>query len=319
MPLYNCENTIESSIRSIKYQNFTKIEIILINDFSNDNTSNIIRNIQTNDNRINIVDNKSNKGTLYSRSIGVLMDRGKYIFNLDNDDMYFDLNVFDYIYKKANYEKLDIVGFLTVNIYNYSCNINRMKHIYTYQYKEDLFIRQPKLSSWMIKYKGKFLVHNNMIWDKCIKSKIYKKALYFMGYLRISTFIVWAEDTSVLFIIFKLAKSFQYIYKYGITHFKGNITASKTQSIESKIFSDIFFLDIIFDFSKNNNKMKNLIIGQALYIYKRYNYNKYNNDANSIYMRFILNKIIKCKYINKKNKRKIKKISNDFFIYNSND
>ena len=138
-----------------------------------------------------------------------------------------------------------------------------MKHIYTYQYKEDLFIRQPKLSSWMIKYKGKFLVHNNMIWDKCIKSKIYKKALYLMGYLRIST---WAEDTSVLFIIFKLAKSFQYIYKYRITHFKGNITATKTQSIESKIFGDIFFLDIIFDFSKNNNKMKNLKIGQTLYI-----------------------------------------------------
>ena len=74
--------------------------------------------------------------------------------------------------------------------------------------------------------------------------------MYLMGYLRISTFIVWAEDTSVLFIIFKLAKSFQYIYKYGITHFKGNITASKTQSIESKIFGDIFFLDIFLIFPK---------------------------------------------------------------------
>ena len=69
MPLYNCENTIESSIRSIQYQNFTKIEIILINDFSNDNTSDIIRNMKRNDKRIKIVDNKSNKGTLYSRSI----------------------------------------------------------------------------------------------------------------------------------------------------------------------------------------------------------------------------------------------------------
>ena len=263
MPLYNCENTIESSIRSIQNQNFTKIEIILSNDFSNDNTSNIIRNTKKNDKRIKIIDNKSNKRILYSRSIGVLISKGKYIFNLDNDDMYCDLNVFDYIYKKANYEKLDIVGFLTVNIYNYSSNINRMKNIYTYQYKEDLFIKQPKLSSWMIKYKEKFLVHNIMILDKCIMSKIYKKALYLMGYLRISTFIVWAEDTSVLFIIFKLAKSFQYIYKHGITYFKGNITASKIQLIESKIFGDIFFLDIIFDFSKNN---KNLKIGQTLYI-----------------------------------------------------
>ena len=87
-----------------------------------------------------------------------------------------------------------------------------------------------------------------------------------MGSLRISTYKVWAEDTSVLFIIFKIAKSFQYIYKYGLTHFKVNNTASKTQSIESKIFGDIFFLDIIFDFSKNNNKMKNLILDKH-YIY----------------------------------------------------
>ena len=101
-----------------------------------------------------------------------------------------------------------------------------------------------------------------MIWDKCIKAKIYKQALYLMGYSSISLFIVWAEDTSVLFIIFKLAKSFKYVYKYGITHFKGNSTASNTQSIESKIFGDIFFLDIIFDLSKNNKKIKNIIIGQ---------------------------------------------------------
>ena len=35
-----------------------------------------------------------------------------------------------------------------------------------------------------------------------------------------------------------------------------------TQSIESKIFGDIFFLDVIFDLSKNNKKIKNIIIGQ---------------------------------------------------------
>ena len=70
--------------------------------------------MKRNDKRIKIVDNKSNKGTLHSRSIGGLISKGKYIFNLDNEDMYFDFDVFEYIYKKANYEKLDIVGFLTV-------------------------------------------------------------------------------------------------------------------------------------------------------------------------------------------------------------
>ena len=55
-----------------------------------------------------------------------------------------------------------------------------------------------------------------------------------MGYSRISQFIVWAEDISVLFIIFKLSKSFQYIYKYGITHFKGNSTALKINRLNQK-------------------------------------------------------------------------------------
>ena len=62
------------------------------------------------------------------------MSRGNYMFNLDNDDTYFDYDVFDNIYKKARNEKLDITGFLTVNIYNYSAYINRMKNLYTYQY-----------------------------------------------------------------------------------------------------------------------------------------------------------------------------------------
>ena len=319
IPLYNCEDTIESSIRSIQYQNMTKIDIILVNDFSIDNTLEIIKNIEKKDKRIKIINNKKNKGTLYSRSVGVLMSKGKYIFNLDNDDMYFDFDIFDYLYQKCKKEKLDIAGFLTVNIYNYTANIKKMKDIYTYLYNEDLFLTQPELSIWMITFKDKFLVHNNMIWDKCINSQIYKKAINIIGTTKISQFIVWAEDTSILFIIFRLANSFKYIYKYGIAHYKGNTTASKNISIDSKIYGDVFFLDLSFDFSKNNTKEKNLVIGQALYIYKRYNFNTFTNDIKSNYFRIVLNKIIKCKYLKKKNARKIKKIFSDFFIYNSKD
>ena len=64
----------------------------------------------------------------------MLMSRENYMFNLDNYDTYFDYDVFDNIYKKARNEKLDIIGFLTINIYNYSADINRMKNLYTYQY-----------------------------------------------------------------------------------------------------------------------------------------------------------------------------------------
>ena len=39
IPVYNCEDTIRSSINSIQYQRLDEIEIILVNDFSKDNSN----------------------------------------------------------------------------------------------------------------------------------------------------------------------------------------------------------------------------------------------------------------------------------------
>ena len=79
MPLYNCEKTIRASLNSIIFQNMENIEIILINDFSNDNTLKIIKNLKKNEQRIILINNKKNMGTLYSRSIGVLKAKGEYL------------------------------------------------------------------------------------------------------------------------------------------------------------------------------------------------------------------------------------------------
>ena len=95
-------------------------------------------------------------GTLYSRPIASLISKGYYIFNLDKDGLFFGKNVLDYIYKRANNEYLDIVGFLTVNLWNYTAEIKRMKNFYTIKYPEELYFEQPELGSWMIKFKGKF-------------------------------------------------------------------------------------------------------------------------------------------------------------------
>ena len=193
-----------------------------------------------------------------------------FIFNLDNDDYYFDSDLIDFIFSKAKTENLDIVHFKTIIIHNYTTEIERMSDIFTIQYPNEFYLEQPELSLWMIKYKNRYVVHNNMIWDKCIKTSIYKKAINLMRFNRLSKFVSWAEDTSINFIIMNQANNLKYAFKYGIVHYKGKNTASNTQSKDTKIFGEIFFLDILFDFSKNNNENKNLIVGQALYIYKRY-------------------------------------------------
>ena len=98
---------------------------------------------------------------IYSRTIGALKAKGEYIFSLDNDDKYFDYDVIENIYIRGKKECLDIIHFLNVNIYNYTEEIIRMKNIYTFQYPYELYLEQPELSLWMIKFNGKFLVHNN--------------------------------------------------------------------------------------------------------------------------------------------------------------
>ena len=94
IPVYNSIEYISRAIKSIQNQNISNIEIILVNDFSTDNTLSFIEEIQRGDPRIKIINNKKNMGILYTRCIGVLNSKGRYIFPLDNDDMFLDNDVF---------------------------------------------------------------------------------------------------------------------------------------------------------------------------------------------------------------------------------
>ena len=110
-PIYNSQNYIRRTINSIQNQNLLKIEIILVNDFSTDNTTSIINELKKEDPRIKIINNKKNMGILYSRCIGTLSAKGNYIFSIDNDDMFLNSDVFTTITKITNEGNFDIVEF----------------------------------------------------------------------------------------------------------------------------------------------------------------------------------------------------------------
>ena len=90
IPIYNSEKIINSTIKSVQNQNMLDIEIILVNDFSTDNSLLLIQKLKETDPRIKIINNEKNMGILYSRCIAVLQAKGKYILNLDHDDFFFD-------------------------------------------------------------------------------------------------------------------------------------------------------------------------------------------------------------------------------------
>lgn len=304
IPLYNCQETITYAINSIQNQNLSEIEIILINDFSQDNTSKIIQNFQKNDKRIKLITNNKNMGTLYSRCIGTLMSQGKYIFALDNDDLFFNEDVFDFVFKKATEGNYDIVGFKSICVNNYYDQIENMTDDYFSNQTNNLILHQPQLGIHPI-FKNKGYIANDFtIWGKCIKSDIYKKAVNLLGPERYSIFLSWCEDSSIVFVIFNTAQSYKFINKYGILHIKRNTTASFTQSINKKIYGEIFLLDIIFDFLQNN-VYKNSIVYYSFVVQNYYNLTTFQNTTNDYYLKHVINKILESQFITEVNKKEV--------------
>ena len=84
MPAYNCERYIEKAIQSVLAQ-AVSLELVIIDDNSNDGTSDVIRPFLQ-DERVIYVHNLENLGVAKSRNKGMELARGKYIAFLDADD-----------------------------------------------------------------------------------------------------------------------------------------------------------------------------------------------------------------------------------------
>jgi len=86
IPTYNRENLIIKSVKSILNQSYKNIEIILIDDCSNDNTKSKIKKLG--DKRIKYIKLKKKSGANYARNIGIKKSKGKYIAFQDSDDIF---------------------------------------------------------------------------------------------------------------------------------------------------------------------------------------------------------------------------------------
>lgn len=85
VPAYNAETGIERCIYSILQQDYYDFELIVVNDGSNDATSEIINNIAKFDHRIIIIE-QENKGEIAARAAGIRKARGQWLYFVDADD-----------------------------------------------------------------------------------------------------------------------------------------------------------------------------------------------------------------------------------------
>lgn len=87
MPAYNSETFIAESIQSIVDQTYTNWELLIINDSSTDNTSQIIDTFCQKDPRIKHLKNKYSKGIVGALNTGLDAAQGDFIMRLDSDDI----------------------------------------------------------------------------------------------------------------------------------------------------------------------------------------------------------------------------------------
>ena len=308
IPIHNSQEIIESVIRSIQYQNMIDIEIIIVNDYSTDSSSFLIEEMMKQDPRIILINNNKNMGALYSRCIGVLKSRGKYIINLDHDDLFLSEDLFNYVYNEAEEGHFDIISFLDVQGSNYNVSIDDMKDGRLTNHPDNLTIYQPELSVYLMFKNESFAYVDTRIWGKLIKTKIYKNAVNLLGEERYSFYNNINEDIIGLFAICSQSESYKFIRKYGIFHLVKN-SMTPNYNREELMYLNIFFSDIIFDLSINDNKKYAAFI---LINTKSSWFFSISEEKIKTYLSKVLKKIIYCEYVDEKYKRKIIKLYQEY-------
>ena len=84
--MHNQAHCLHKCIKSIQNQSIKNIEILIVDDCSTDNTTDIIQQFQQTDPRIILYAHDINEGTIKSRSDGIRKAKGEYILVIDGDD-----------------------------------------------------------------------------------------------------------------------------------------------------------------------------------------------------------------------------------------
>lgn len=106
IPVYNVENYLSRCLNSVLCQSYKNIEIIIVDDGSEDNSSNICATYANKDLRFKIY-HKENGGLSSARNLGIVKATGEWLYFLDSDDWISPNTIFDLL-KGAQENKCEI-------------------------------------------------------------------------------------------------------------------------------------------------------------------------------------------------------------------
>ena len=317
--VYNQANKFYSALRSVQNQSLKNIEIIIIDDCSLDNTTEIITQYMKEDERIIYIKHESNDGKIKSRSDGVRIAKGKYITIIDGDDSLSNQNILYNSYTIAKMANLDIVQFRFA-LFNKKICINLNSNLDYIQNLKNRIIYQPELSQKFIYYSENDLIEgyaNRNIVSKLIRNEVFKEILKYIGPKYTEDYILDYEDTIMSVSLFKKGNSFYYMQECGYYIAKGELVNNypfiqskkcKTKSIEvNKDLDSIKYLNFLLDKSSGSEIENFLIYKELIAVNRHKKLDKLKNvDFSNIY--YILSKINQSKFYSQKMKKRISQV-----------
>ena len=273
--LYNGEKYINDTLKSAQNQKMKDIEIIIVDDFSKDNSVKYVEEAQKKDPRISLYKNKKNMGCLYSKSLAALKTRGKYIILIDNDDLFLIDDLFDTLYNEIEKINFDIIEYRWIESKGFNLTEKNIKKNPFCVHKINEVISQPKLRRrFNRRENGKLILPDRYIWGKIIKRKLYVKAVETIGEKDLQRRVIIHDDTIITFFLFKYGNSFKKIDKIGLVHFifKESASADKQkfsspQKHNNTCLSYINYIELIYKHSENDTLSRE----EAFYAFEIWN------------------------------------------------
>ena len=208
------------------------------------------------DKRIKLIKNKVNKGILYSKSLGVLKSRGKFIMFLDSDDLFVNQNIFLTCFKQAINNNIDVVEFSgfesDFNQFKLNDTIPKIPLYLRYKKNEET-IRQPELSRYLYKRldENRFKLIDGFLWGKTIKTKALKDSLKKIGPKIYTIKLNYGDDRLINFVLFKVAKSFKYIKEFGYIYNQNNLSVTHINLTNNNCRDELTNIFFMYNFTKN--------------------------------------------------------------------
>ena len=308
LPVYNKQDFILRVLRSIQNQSFKDIEIIFCDDHSYDNSTNLIEMYQKEDERIILLKQDTNKGTLQNRIAGAFLSKGEYILFVDPDDLLIE-SILETAYSKAKKYNIDIVQFQSYNGYfDKSFSVSDINHSTTPIY-------QPELSNFMYYEKGYLSQSEFFIWGKLIRRNIFLKAINSIDKYFLNQHMTLHEDGLTLFILFKKANSYLFIKDYGTFYYYNNNSTlsnlSKENNINKTVRNCFLYLEFMFHNTNDTLYEKNMAVFQFKSLLNQYGYIYKKVSKGFDYIYKVIDLYLNCNIILEEDKKIILSLKQD--------